>query len=64
VRDRGGRKVVFILESGRVRMQPVESVSERETAYEILKGLQGGEDVVTGGAIVEDGIEVRIKGRK
>jgi len=64
VRDRGGRKVVFILESGRARMQPVETGAEGEDGTEILKGLQGGEDVVTGGAIVEDGTEVRIKGRK
>lgn len=64
VRDRGGRKVVFIHESGKVRMQPVETGAEGEDGTEILKGLQGGEDVVTGGAIVEDGIEVRIKGRK
>jgi len=64
VRDRGGRKVVFITESGRVRMQSVETGAEGEDGTEILKGLQGGEDVVTGGAMVEDGVEVRIKGRK
>jgi len=64
VRDRGGRKVVFILESGKVRMQAVETGAEGEDGTEILKGLQGGEDVVTGGAIVEEGTEVRIKGRK
>jgi RND family efflux transporter MFP subunit len=64
VRDRGGRKIVFVHESGRVRMQAVETGSEGEDGTEILKGLQGGEDVVTGGAMVEDGMEVRIKGRK
>jgi RND family efflux transporter MFP subunit len=64
VRDRGGRKVVFILESGRVRMQPVETGAEGEDGTEILKGLLGGEDVVTGGAMVDDGTQVRIKGRK
>jgi len=64
VRDRGGRKVVFVYETGRVRLQPVETGSEGEDGTEILKGLQGGEDVVTGGAMVEDGVEVRIKGRK
>ncbi|MBI3854633.1 MAG: efflux RND transporter periplasmic adaptor subunit [Planctomycetes bacterium] len=64
VRDRGGLKVVFVHESGRVRMQAVETGSEGEDGTEILKGLQGGEDVVTGGALVEDGVEVKIKGRK
>jgi len=42
----------------------VEAGAEGEDGTEILKGLQGGEDVVTGGAMVEDGVEVRIKGRK
>jgi RND family efflux transporter MFP subunit len=64
VRDRGGRKVVFLYESGKVRMQPVEIGAEGEDGTEILRGLQSGEDVVTGGAVVEDGAEVRIKGRK
>ena len=64
VRDRGGLKVVFILESGRVRQQAVETGAEGEDGTEILKGLQGGEDVVTGGAVVEDGTEVKIKERK
>jgi RND family efflux transporter MFP subunit len=64
VRDRGGRKVVFILEAGRVRMQAVETGAEGEDGVEILKGLQGGEDVVTGGALVEDGVEVKLKEKK
>lgn len=64
LRDRGGRKGVFLLEGGRVRFQPVETGADGEDGTEILKGLQGGEDVVTGGAIVEDGAEVRIKEKK
>ena len=56
--------MVFLYESGRVRSVPVETGSEGEDGTEILAGLQGGEDVVTGGAMVEDGAEVRIKGRK
>jgi multidrug efflux pump subunit AcrA (membrane-fusion protein) len=64
VRDRGGRKGVFILEGGRVRFQGVETGAEGEDGTEIVKGLQGGEEVVTGGAIIEDGAEVRIKEKK
>ncbi len=64
VRDRGGRKGVFILDSGRVRLQGVETGAEGEDGTEILKGLQGGEEVVTGGAQVEDGMDVRLKEKK
>ena len=64
VRDRAGQKVVFIIDGGRVRRQVVETGAEGEDGSEILKGLQGGEEVVTGGGLVEDGTEVRIKGRK
>ena len=64
VRDRGGQKVVFVLESGRVRQQAVETGADGEDGTEILKGLQGGEDVVTGGALVEDGAAVKIKEKK
>jgi len=64
LRDRGGRKNVFVVEGGRVRMLPVETGAEGEDGTEILQGLQGGEEVVTGGALVEDGMEVRIKEKK
>jgi len=64
VRDRGGRKGVFLFEGGRVRFQPVETGAEGEDGTEILKGLQGGEEVVTGGAMVDDGAEVRLKEKK
>jgi HlyD family secretion protein len=64
VRDRGGLKVVFIVESGRVRQVAVETGADGEDGTEILKGLRGGEDVVTGGALVEDGAEVKIKEKK
>lgn len=64
VKDRGGLKVVFIKEGHKVRQQAVETGSEGEDGTEILKGLQGGEDVVTGGAIVEDGAEVKLKEKK
>lgn len=64
VRDRGGRKGVFILESGRVRFAGVTTGADGEDGTEIVSGLQGGEEVVTGGAIVEDGMEVRLKEKK
>lgn len=64
VRERGGQKVVFVIESAHVRRQVVETGAEGEDGSEILKGLQGGEEVVTGGGIVDDGTEVKIKGRK
>jgi HlyD family secretion protein len=64
IRDRGGRKVVFLVEGGRVRLQAVETGADGEDGTEIVKGLQGGEEVVTGGAMVDDGAEVRPKEKK
>jgi RND family efflux transporter MFP subunit len=64
VRDRGGRKGVFVVEGGRVRFQAVETGADGEDGTEILKGLQGGEEVVTGGALVDDGVAVRLKEKK
>jgi RND family efflux transporter MFP subunit len=64
IRERGGRKGVFIVEGARVRFQPVETGSEGEDGTEILHGLQGGEEVVIGGAVIEDGSEVRLKEKK
>jgi RND family efflux transporter MFP subunit len=64
IRDRGGRKGVFVVEGGRVRFQAVETGADGEDGTEILKGLQGGEEVVTGGALVDDGATVRLKEKK
>jgi RND family efflux transporter MFP subunit len=60
VRERGGRKVALVIESGRVRAVPVETGAEGEDGIEIRSGLLGGEQVVTGGAAVEDGQAVRV----
>src|SRR6185295_1705140 len=38
VRDRGGRKVVFLLEGGKARQRDVETGAEGEDGVEILKG--------------------------
>ena len=64
LRERNGRKGVFLRESGKVRFQEVETGAEGEDGTEILKGLQGGEEVVTGGAMVDDGDEVKLKEKK
>lgn len=64
VRDRAGRKVVFLVERMKVRVQTVDTGAEGEDGVEILKGLQGGEEVVTGGGIVEEGVEVKRKEAK
>ncbi len=61
VRDRGGRSMVFVLEGTRVRAVPVEVGAEGEDGTEVRSGLSGGERVVVGGAMVEDGGEVRLK---
>ncbi len=64
VRDRGGRRVVFVVENGRARTQAVETGAEGEDGVEIRSGLRGGEEVVTGGAVVEDGLEVKRREKK
>ena len=61
IRERGGVKQVFVLESGRVRAQTVSAGPEGEDGIEIASGLVGGEQVLTGGASVEDGQAVRLK---
>ena len=64
VRDRGGRKVVFVLEGTRVREVAVEAAAEGEDGAEIVKGLLGGEVVVVGGDAIQDGSEVLLKEMK
>jgi RND family efflux transporter MFP subunit len=64
LRERGGRKGVFLFESGHARFQPVETGAEGEDGVEIVAGLRGGEEVLTGGAMVEDGAAVKLKEKK
>jgi RND family efflux transporter MFP subunit len=64
LRERGGRKGVFLLEGGHARFQPVETGAEGEDGVEIVAGLRGGEEVLTGGAMVEDGAAVKLKEKK
>ncbi len=58
---RGGS--VFLLDSNRARKVAVETGAEGEDGVEITKGLLGGEIIITGGDPVEDGMEVRAKGK-
>ncbi len=64
VRERGGRPTVFVIEGGRVRAAAVETGAEGEDGVEIRRGLLGGEQVVTGGAAVEDGAAVRLREKR
>ena len=64
VRDRGGRPTVFVIEGGRVRAAAVETGAEGEDGVEIRKGLSGGEQVVTGGAAVDDGVAIRLREKR
>ncbi|HEX7902026.1 MAG TPA: efflux RND transporter periplasmic adaptor subunit [Planctomycetota bacterium] len=61
VRERGGRPSVLVIEAGKVRATAVETGAEGEDGVEIKSGLSGGEQVVTGGAAVEDGAAVRVR---
>ena len=61
VRDRAGHPAVLVVEGGKVRAVAVETGAEGEDGVEIRTGLSGGEQVVTGGAAVEDGAAVKIR---
>ena len=64
VRQVNGRKVVFVVESGRVRATDVETGAEGDDGVEILRGLEGGEQAVTGGSDVSDGQVIRVSDGK
>jgi len=61
VRERGGRKVAFVVEGDRVRMVGLEVGVDGEDGTEIISGLSGGETVVTGGEAVDDGSAVDVQ---
>lgn len=57
---RGGRSFVFLVVSGRARLAPVEAGESEGPSRIITKGLEGGEEVVTGGhEALSDGAPVR-----
>ena len=60
VRNKDGRKIVFIVDSGRARAVEVETGSEGEDGVEIRRGLSGGEQAITGGDDVVDGQAIKV----
>lgn len=63
VRERDGKKVVFIVYNGKALMREVQVLATRSKGY-LVGGLTGGEDVVTSGPPnLKDGNKIRVKGR-
>jgi HlyD family secretion protein len=63
VRDRGGKKVVFISFNNKAVMKEVHIVSQRSGGY-LVDGLIGGEDVITSAPEdLKDGQSIKIKGQ-
>jgi RND family efflux transporter MFP subunit len=59
IRNKDGRKIVFVVESGRARATEVETGPEGEDGIEIRRGLSGGERAIIGGDDVVDGQAVK-----
>lgn len=63
VRDRDGKKVVFIAYDGRAVMRGVGIVSQRSGGY-LVTGLVGGENLITTApGTLKDGDRIKIKGQ-
>lgn len=63
IRDRDGKKVVFLAFEGRARMRAVQVTSTRANGV-LVQGLNGGEDVITTAPPdLKDGDKIRIKGQ-
>ena len=63
VRDRDGKKVVFLAFKGKVLQREVHIIAQRSGGV-LVTGLNGGEDVVTAGpADLKDGDNIKIKGQ-
>jgi len=63
VRDREGKKVVFLSFNGKALMREVHVVSQRSGGF-LVSGLTGGEDVITTApADLKDGEKIKIKGQ-
>jgi len=63
VRDRDGKKVVFLAYNGKALMRQVQILAQRSGGL-LVSGLNGGEDVITAGpADLKDGAKIKIKGQ-
>jgi HlyD family secretion protein len=63
IRDRNGKKVVFLALSGKALMREVQVTSTRSNGV-IVQGLNGGEDVITTAPqTLKDGDKIKIKGQ-
>jgi HlyD family secretion protein len=63
VRDRDGKKVVFIAFNGKALMREVHVTSQRSAGY-VVEGLVGGENVITvAPENLKDGQKINIKGQ-
>ena len=63
VRDRDGKKVVFVAFNDKAVMRPVNVISQRSGGF-VVGGLVGGENVITAGPQdLKDGQKIKIKGQ-
>jgi HlyD family secretion protein len=63
VRDRAGKKVVFLAFNGKALLRPVQIVSQRSGGI-LVQGLLGGEYVIVAApADLKDGDKIKIKGQ-
>jgi HlyD family secretion protein len=63
VRDRDGKKVVFLVLNGKVAMKQVKILSQRSDGY-LVDGPINGENVITSGPEnLKDGQSVKVKGQ-
>jgi HlyD family secretion protein len=63
IRDRDGRKFVFLSFDGKATAREVKVLSQRSGGV-LVQGLNGGEDVITSGpADLKDGDKIKIKGQ-
>jgi HlyD family secretion protein len=63
IRDRSGKKIVFIVFKGKLLQREVRITAQR-SGGSLVTGLNGGEDVVTAGpSDLKDGDKIKIKGQ-
>jgi HlyD family secretion protein len=63
VRDRDGKKVVFVAFNDKAVMRPVNVISQRSGGF-VVSGLVGGENVITAAPQeLKDGQKIKIKGQ-